>query len=313
MPDLDPAELAATVRRLAGIEEGNGPDDDHIVAGVLGFVERFDFWYARVMANAVHEYRKLIVARINPFIRSAELGHLGVADAARQLVGDYARRNFVTAGGWAMEELAIEASPRLHKSATRGIDAEWFDNDNNAHHLYVLKSGTVTRNSDILASLKRHGRQAEQLLRQGRNKPAIHVTYGILAGKRSSSFADGVERPASAALWAEILGMDEEPAIELATAMANAAGRLMTTGSAVRHISALETLVAAYIENPKEPEAVDWEFIARHNLRAKPTWAKEAAVRQERALAALAATGYEPEEPKPLKAPTDDPDDDVDA
>jgi hypothetical protein len=160
------AELVNNVRRLSGITDGRGPDDEHILAGVRGFVEAFDYWYIRVIREAVLQYRKLIIARINPFIRRVELEGLGAAEAACRLVEDYTRRNFVTAGGWALEELAIASSETMQKSAAAGVDAQRLDPTTSEYHLYLLKSGPVTRNSDIVNAIKTHGRQAEKLLRQ---------------------------------------------------------------------------------------------------------------------------------------------------
>lgn len=186
------AELVAEARRLAGVGTTSGPDDAHILAGIRGFVDAFDYWYIRVLRAAVPEYRKLILARINPFIRRVELSGLSADEAALRLVEDYARRNFVTAGGWALEELAIASSQTLQKSAAEGMDAQRLDPSTGEYHLYVLKSGLVTRNSDIVKAIKTHGRQAEKLLRQGRGTTNVHLNYAILAGKTASTFEDGV-------------------------------------------------------------------------------------------------------------------------
>jgi sugar phosphate isomerase/epimerase len=168
------------------------------------------------------------------------LDGLGSTSSAERLVDDYARRNFVTAGGWALEELAIESSPSLQKSTAERIDAQRQDPTTSDYHLYVLKSGLVTRNSDIVNALKRHGRSAERLLRQGRATTNVHLNYVILQGKTESSFADGVARPASAEFWAEILGVAEDEAIEFALAMAAEAGRRVTSdASAHRNAMAL--------------------------------------------------------------------------
>ena len=66
---LDRAEIVENVRRLSGVSADNGPDDAHIFAGVKGFVSAFDYWYIRVMREAVPQYRNLIIMRINPLIR----------------------------------------------------------------------------------------------------------------------------------------------------------------------------------------------------------------------------------------------------
>ena len=73
--NFDSAEalsIVSDVRRLARVEAGAGPDDGHIVSAVSGFVEQLEFWYVRVMREAVPAYRNLIIKRINPFIRRIE-------------------------------------------------------------------------------------------------------------------------------------------------------------------------------------------------------------------------------------------------
>ena len=54
----------------------------------------------------------------------------------------------MTAGGWALEAMAVRlgvaarrARPKPGRAASRPRDGQ--------HHLYVIKSGLVTRNSDI--------------------------------------------------------------------------------------------------------------------------------------------------------------------
>lgn len=286
-------EIVDDVRRLSGVPEGTGPDDTYLLAGVRGFVSAFNYWYIRVIKEAVPDYRKLVIARINPFIRRVEFGGLSADRVATRLVEDYTRRNFVTAGGWALEELAIAGSARLQKSAAEGIDAQRLDAVTNAYHLYVLKSGTVTRNSDIVRAIKTHGRQAEKLLRQGRGTTGVHLNYVILAGKTSSTFEDGVNRPSSAEFWAEAFNLNEEDAIELALAMSTVAGRMVTSDASV-HIDAMKVLVASYVSRRDDEAAVDWDFIAKRVLQKKSEWNIEDRDRHTHALAALEAAGYKP-------------------
>lgn len=138
-----------------------------MVAGVRGFAREFTYWDDRVLEEALPKYRTLIIDRINPMIRSMELIGQTVEDSAAALVGDYARRNYVTAGGWALEQLAIASSPVLGKSSAPGIDAEWREaGPPPVAHLYVIKSGLVTRNSDILKALKANGAEAQKRLLQ---------------------------------------------------------------------------------------------------------------------------------------------------
>lgn len=289
---LEKETIVSNVRALAGVDaESGGPDDAHILAGVRGFVEAFDYWYIRVMREAVPNYRNLIIKRINPFIRRVEFGDSGSSFVASKLVEDYNSRNFVTAGGWALEELASAASPEAQKSSAEGIDLQRFEPHSGDYFLYVLKSGLVTRNSDIVKALKRNARQAEKLLKQGRSTGAVHANYVILAGKTSSTFEDGVRRPSSAEFWGEILDLPEESAVELALAMAAEAGR-MVQSDASEHVEALKLLVETYLRHPDDPSLVDWEFIAKRNMSKPATWKSEDKARHLAALAALTATGY---------------------
>jgi len=285
-------EIVRNVRELSGVDGGEGPDDAHVLAGVKGFAEAFNYWYIRVIGEAVPQYRKLVIGRINPFIRRVEFEGLGAKQCAQRLVEDYARRNFVTAGGWALEEMAISTSPDAQKSTAEGIDAQRFDPQSSDYHLYVLKSGLVTRNSDIIKGIKRNGRQAEKLLKQGRSTGNVHLNYAILSGKTQSSFEDGVRRPSSAEFWGEMFNLPQEEALELALAIAAEAGRLVSKDASV-HISAMELLISSYIEAEEGEDEMDWEFIARRNMQTKDAWKAEDARRHRKAVAALEKTGYQ--------------------
>lgn len=176
MPDeqsVDCERVVANVRALTGIAREVGPDDDHICAGVRGFVQAFDFRYIQVIRKAVPKYRTVIIGRINPLIRRFQLELLNAEDTAERLVTDWAARNFVTAGGFAIEALAIGLSADVQKSSTEGIDLQSFDPRTNSYHLYVLKSGAVTRNSDILKALKANSRKAEGILRSDRSVTGV--------------------------------------------------------------------------------------------------------------------------------------------
>jgi hypothetical protein len=258
---------------------------------VQGFTEVFDYWYIRVMKEAVAKYRTLVVQRINPFIRRIQYEGADCATFAGKLVDDYNTRNFVTAGGWALEQLALRVNPDFQKSAARGIDMQRHDPSTGEYHLYVLKSGLVTRNSDIVAALKKHSRDAEKLLRQSGQKGSIALNYAIAAGKTTSTFEDGVHRPSSAEFWSEVMKLPQEQAVDLALAIAAEAGRLVRS-DASQHISAMKTLLVTYLADPKDSSKVDWAFLKQRNFRPKATWADEDKRRHKAALAALKATGY---------------------
>lgn len=289
-------QLVQSVRALSGVPGTRGPSDQQICAGVRGFVKAFDYWYIRVMRDAVPAYRDLIIKRINPFIRTIELEGCSAEAAAEKLVEDYNNRNFVTAGGWALEEMAVAASPVAQKGSAVGIDIQRFQPETGAYHLYVLKSGLVTRNSDILKSLKRHARQAEKILLQGRSTGMVHANYAIAAGKTSSTFEDGIRRPSSAEFWGEMMALEPPEGVELAFAMAAEAGRLVRR-DASKHITAMKLLVRKYLGSDQDPDAVDWDFVRRRNMQVKGAWAAEDKRRHTSALQALGATGYNIKDP----------------
>lgn len=289
--------IVANVRRLSDVSVDNGPDDTHIVAVVRGFVDRFDFWYVRVMREAVIKYRQLIIKRINPIIRRIECDGLTTAQTASKLVEDYNARNFVTAGGWALEALAVRVGHNSQKSTAEGIDVQRIDATTGDYHLYVLKSGLVTRNSDILNALKRNARQAEKLLRQDGQSTRVHAHYAIVTGKTESSFEDGINRPSSAEVWSHMTGLPERQALDLVLAIAAEAGRLVRR-DVNEHLSAMKTAVADYIDDRENPGTVDWPFLARRNMESPDAWAAEDKIRHKHALEVLAASGYVPARPE---------------
>ena len=289
----DEQEIVADIRAATGITKGTGPSDDLILGGVKGFVAQFDYWYIRVVREAVPEYRNLIIKRINPFIRRIDCYGLSTKETATRLVEDWRVRNLVTAGGWALEEMAAGVSAEAQKSSAEGIDIQRHDKATGDYHLYVLKSGLVTRNADILKALKRNSRQAERLLLQGKATGKVHAYYAIAAGKNTSSFEDGIWRPSSAEFWSHMFGLSEEQAIDMALAIAAEAGRLVQT-DAVVHLDALKLVVGRYIETPGSPDQVDWEFIATRTMRAPATWKAEDKIRHSKAIADLKASGYSP-------------------
>ena len=186
--------------------------------------------------------------------------------------------------------IAVAGTTGGGKASSRGIDLERTDASGN-RHLYVIKSGKVTRNSDILSKLKQHARDAEKLIRQGGAKVAVFANYVVAAGATSSTFEDGIHRPSSGEFWSEVTGLPEPKALALVSEIAKAAGREITMNTDV-HIGALVTLVQAYVANPAEPERVDWPFLFKATMTKKDFWKEEDLVRHKRAVAALSATGY---------------------
>jgi hypothetical protein len=287
----DVATAVAAVRELSGLPAGQGPTDEHIAQAIANFVGAFERWYVKVMREAVPQYRNLIIKRINPFIRPIDCGGLGPGATAARLVDDYNSRNFVTAGGWALEGLAIGISQFGRKSSAVGIDLEREDAGTRTHHLYVLKSGLVTRNSDILSALKKNARAAEKLLRQNGAAVSVTANYAVLAGATSTTFEDGIRRPASAEFWSEMTGLPAAEAVKLVLAVATISGRYIRR-DATEHLEALKLLVADYIAKRDNDEVVDWEFIAQRNMQPDVAWKGDDRARHARALERLAKTGY---------------------
>lgn len=292
-----PAEgvpVAHQIRLAAGLTLSEGPDDEVIDGAVAAFVGQFEYWFTRVLVQAVPKYRMLIVRRVNPLIRPIEFEGLDSEHAARRLVSDYVNRNFVTAGGWAIEKMAIALAAAVggQKASSRGIDLERADADG-SRHLYVIKSGTVTRNSDILSKLKQHARDAERLIRQGgAKKVGVFANYVVATGATSSSFEDGIHRPSSGEFWGEITGLDVERSLALVREIARTAGAQVSRNTD-SHIGALVALVRAYISQRDEPNAVDWPFLFKVTMTEKREWAEEDQARHVDALRVLAETGYE--------------------
>lgn len=284
-------ESIAKIRLASDIQPDEGPSDEKISAAIDGFAHQFQYWYDRVMAEAVAKYRNNIIGRINPFVRGVEYrGHSPEA-VARALVRDYGNRNFVTAGGWAIEKMAIALGQSNVKAASTGIDIERSIPDKNEHHLYVMKSGKVTRNSDILASLKTNARKAEKLLMQGGAMVKVWANYAISAGQQTTTFHDGIRRPSSADFWSEITGLPQGKAMRLAYEISRCAADGVAKDAA-QHLAALETLVREYIAVPGDPHTVDWDFIFKRTMSDKPQWAAEDTKRHKAAMAKLLGGGY---------------------
>ena len=296
---LSPSKsIAAKVRAEAGLGAKEGPTDATIGAAIAGFAGQIDYWFTRVIAGSVRQYRKIIVRRINPLIRPIEFEGLPASKVADRLVSDYVNRNFVTAGGWAIEKMAIAIGATGNKAVAKGIDLHRIDGKGD-HHLYVIKSGTVTRNSDILSKLKQHARDAEKLLKQGGAKIGVFANYAVATGATSSTFEDGIYRPSSGQFWSEVTGLPESKAVALISAVAKAGGLQVTRNTDV-HIKALMSLVSMYIAEPGNALVVDWPFIFKLTMTDKTTWADEDKARDKKAVSALTATGYQiPEKEHP--------------
>ena len=291
LPD-DRAAIAAEVRCAAGLAPDEGPSDSAISTAIVEFVGQFDYWFTRVIEAAVGKYRTLIIRRINTLVRPIEFDGLSADEVSIRLVTDYVNRNFVTAGGWAIERLAIAIASASGgtKASSRGIDLERTDASGN-RHLYVIKSGTVTRNSDILSKLKQHARDAERLIRQGGAKVSVFANYVVAAGSTTSTFEDGIHRPSSGEFWSEVTNLPESQALALVSEITKAAGRQVTRNTDA-HIGALVTLVRSYISDPINPNNVDWPFLFTLTMTKKEEWLDQDKDRHTSALELLKNSGY---------------------
>lgn len=294
--DTDVQALVDRVRATSGVAAGTGPTDGHILAGVRGFVKAFDYWYIRFLEEkAIPQYRTNIIARINPFIRRIDCDGLTARETAERIVDIYSERNFVTAGGWALEALARRASPDAQKSPAEGIDLQRYDSLTDSYHLYVIKSGPITRNSDIINALKQNAREAQSRLRQEHADGSVTANYAVAFGVLKTTDKDGVRRPSSAQFWSEILGdLVEDDAIEMVLAIVAEAATIMRHSEASSHLEALKLLVADYIARRDDDKVVDWEFIAKRNMCDRKEWKAEDAQRHERATKKLDDSGYGP-------------------
>jgi hypothetical protein len=295
-PDDQCARLAEEIRDHCDLAPDEGPSDERICRAVGAFVDTFDFRYIEVIKKSVPKYRQVIVQRVNPLVRRIQLRGMDAEAVSERLVDDWQARNFVTAGGFAIEALAVAIGPDAQKSATEGVDLQRMDADGSAYHLYVVKSGSVTRNSDILKALKSNARKAEKILRGDKSVKGVTANYAIASGATSpTTFEDGVRRPSSQDFWAEITGLDASPgkAICLVLEISAAAGELVLS-DAEEHLAAMRVLVQAYIAKLEDPAAVDWGFLEAQAMRERLTWKDAASVRHVRATKALADSGYKP-------------------
>ena len=291
--DIECVRVVARVRATCGIQLGSGPDDDHICAGVRGFVDAFDFRYISVVRKSVKKYRQVIVGRINPLVRRVRLEGLSCREVAERLIDDWAARNFVTAGGFAIEALAIGVAREAQKSATEGVDIQRYDPSTSSYHLFVVKSGAVTRNSDILKALKTNSKKAEKILRGDKSVAGVTANYAVATNATSgTTFEDGVRRPSSQDFWAEMTELDPDDAVDLILAMALEAGRLVRQ-DADHPLAAMRILVENYIEDPSRPGEVDWAWIETRTMRERSTWRTKDAERHKAAAEALKQAGYD--------------------
>jgi hypothetical protein len=256
------SDVAAAIRARVGLADSEGPSVENIEAAVNVYVESFDFWYHQQWNTIRKNYVARLVRRINPFVRRGQLGDCTAQALADALIADWDSRNFVTAGGQALEAMAIAAGPNCQKAIAEGVDIQRSEPaDPRVLHLYVVKSGAVTRNTDIVGSMKTNLRKAEKLALQNAGTKSVRLNYATCVGTPNSTLADGVHRPSSARFWSEILELDESRAIKLVWAITEEGARRISRPDLNRQ--ALRAQVEAYVATEDGKRMVDWEFLIK--------------------------------------------------
>lgn len=259
---LIPIEAAEALRLQAGLAAGEGPPPENVRAALDVYVRQFDWWYGKQWHTILPDYVKRIVRRINPFVRRAQHGDCSSHALAEAVVGDWDSRNFVTAGGQALEALAIAIGKNCQKAIAEGVDVQRTEPaDPSKLHLYTVKSGAVTRNTDIVSKMKINLRKAEKLARQSPGIGTVRLNYATCVGTLATTLADGVYRPSSAQFWSEVMELPEDKAVRLLWTVTESAAQWIRWPE--RNRRALVEEVAAYVGTAEDPERVDWEFLVR--------------------------------------------------
>lgn len=259
---LIPIEAAEALRLQAGLVAGEGPPPENVKAALDVYVRQFDWWYGKQWHTILSNYVTRIVRRVNPFVRRAQHGDCSSRALAEAVVGDWDSRNFVTAGGQALEALAIAIGKNCQKAIAEGIDVQRIEPaDPSKLHLYTVKSGAVTRNTDIVSKMKINLRKAERLARQSPGIGTVRLNYATCVGTLATTLADGVYRPSSAQFWSEVMELPEDKAVRLLWAVTESAAQWILWPE--RNRRALIEAVAAYVGAAEAPERVDWEFLVR--------------------------------------------------
>jgi hypothetical protein len=244
------------------LARGVGPSPERIQAAVQVYVSQFDFWYTKQWTSILDDYVERMVRRANPYVRRTQHGDCSPTDFAEALVSDWDSRNFVTAGGQALEAMAIAIGEHCKKAAAEGVDIERrVPADPSTVHLYVVKSGAVTRNTDIVGSMKKNLRAAGKRLMQNHGIKNVVLNYATCVGTTNSTMADGVLRPSSARFWSEITDVGEAQAMSLVWGVTEAAASSVSRPTKNR--AALVAQVASYVEDQADKRRMDWAFLVK--------------------------------------------------
>lgn len=255
-------ERAEQLREEANLAEGEGPSAEQIQAAIDIYVGQFRTWYEKQLKQIAEKYDERIVRRINPYVRRAYRRDCTAEQLAESIVADWDSRNFVTAGGQALEALAIAIGKDCQKAIAEGIDIQRVAPEDPATiHLYTVKSGSITRNTDIVGKMKQNLRRAERLAKQNPAVGNVRLNYATCVGKFTSTLADGVHRPSSARFWSEVMDIPEDQAIKLLWLVTDEGAKSVSRSEARRR--ALIAQVATYIAKEEDPRVVDWDFLVK--------------------------------------------------
>lgn len=262
------------------VPEARTLSEERLQGCMRAIVRAFNHWYGRVMREAAGQYRKIIVSRINPFVRRVEYAGHSPFEAASKLVEEYRARNLVTAGGWAIEEAALAICPTARKASASGVDIERHDPTTNTTYFYALKSGALTTNHDIRVKMGDNFKAIQKLHGQSLGGVRAVYTQAFAAGRPKTTEVGVVRKLSSSEFWAEMTGLDEYAAVRLMGLLFETSGQHVQR-DVQGPIDALTFLVGAYLEHPNDPTRIDWDYLLVRTLRDRSEWKGDDNARDE--------------------------------
>lgn len=198
MENLDVPDDAVLAERVGGLTRLT-PDQS------LAIVREFRRTFAGPLGAKIQSLRmRDIIKTKNPYLYRAS-GVSTCEELVRRAFNDYATTMGENYFGAFFEAIARIVSGGVKPASGGEIDLEIRRAD--GAHLYAMKSGPKGFNSSSAAKAKLDLDHAERRLRQDR--VPVHKKLGFAYGRRTTSFAGGIERLASKQLWAELSGDPE--------------------------------------------------------------------------------------------------------
>ena len=165
-----------------------------------------------------------------------------------------------------LEGLAVfvaEHTSNGHKSAARGVDLEFFNN--NVHYVVSIKSGTNWGNSSQHSKLAQDLRNAEIRVKQDDRSARVESVLGICYGKtRTARHRDGYLKVVGQNFWYLVSGSKE-----LYTDVIEPIGYKAKEHNDRFHLEKdklSNRLVRAFTEGYcQESGSIDWEKLVRYN------------------------------------------------